>query len=161
MVAEAEARPEAEAGRDQARPEPEPEEEVSTEIDAEWWAQAERDIAAAAEGGPSLADWWHQVQNPEPEPESGHDEPEPEAADTAAMYAEIHEDLAAIGDGIRELSARADEEASRRAEAQQEILNEPSPWQQPQAQAEAAAEASWQPGEAVADDTEADMEAEI
>ena len=81
------------------------------------------------------------------------------------VYAEIHEDLAAIGEGIRELSAQMEAEDARRAEAQQEMLSEPSPWQQPEAQAQAGLEPSWQPGEAVADASEAaadmDMEAEI
>ena len=89
----------------------------------------------------------------EPEPEPG-----PEA-DQAGIYAEIHEDLAAIGEGIRELSARMDAEDARRAEAQR-AMNEPAVWQQPeyQAQAEATLEPSWEPGEAMAD---MDFEAEI
>jgi len=95
-----------------------------------------------------------------PEPEAG---PEPEAAPEPDVYAEICEDLAVVGEGIRELSARMDAEDARRAEAQQEAANEPSARQQPQAQAEAAVEPSWQPGDAVADASEAvaDMEAEI
>jgi conjugative relaxase-like TrwC/TraI family protein len=93
-------------------------------------------------------------RNPETEPAAG---PEPEADDQAEAYAEIHEDLAAIGKGIRELSARMDAEDARRAEAQQEAMERPAVWQQPQA--EAAMEPSWQPGEAAAD-TEADMDME-
>ena len=78
------------------------------------------------------------------------------------------ERLAAIGEGIRELSDLMDAEDARRAEAQQEILSEPAAWQaraEAQAQAEAAAEASWQPGNAVTDAGQAmdgvDLEAEI
>ena len=65
----------------------------------------------------------------------------------------------AIGEGIRELSARMDAEDARRAEAQR-AMNEPAVWQQPeyQAQAEATLEPSWEPGEAMAD---MDFEAEI
>ena len=90
---------------------------------------------------------------PAAEPEA---EPGPEA-DQAEIYAEIHEDLAAIGEGIRELSAWMDAEDARRAEAQQEAMNEPAAWQQPesQAQAETTPESSWEPGEAM------DFEAEI
>jgi hypothetical protein len=87
---------------------------------------------------------------PEAEPEPG-----PEAD-----QAEIYADLAAIGEAIRELSARMDAEDARRAEAQQEAMNEPAVRQQPEsrAQAEATAEPSWEPGEAMAD---MDFEAEI
>jgi hypothetical protein len=50
-----------------------------------------------------------------------------------------------------------DAEDARRAEAQQEAMNEPAAWQQPesQTQAEATPESSWEPGEAM------DFEAEI
>jgi hypothetical protein len=140
MVAEAE-------GREWVPPEPDPEPEPRPEpqSDAELWAQIDRIVAESE-------------RSPEPqasaEPEAGPD-----------VYTEIHEDLAAIGDGIRELSDRMEAEDARRAEAQQEMLNEPSPWQQPEAQAQAGLEPSWQPGEAVADTSEAaadmDMEAEI
>jgi conjugative relaxase-like TrwC/TraI family protein len=86
-------------------------------------------------------------------------EPEPEPGPEADQ-AEIHKDLAAIGEGNRELSARMDAEDARWAEAQQEAMNEPAVWQQPesQAQAEATPEPSWEPGEAMAD---MDFEAEI
>jgi len=97
---------------------------------------------------------------PEPGPE-----PAPEAGDMAGVYAEIREDLQHIGRGIDELSARMDAEDARRAEAQREMLSEPAPWQQAQAQAQASLEPSWQAGEAVTDAGEAaadmDMEAEI
>jgi hypothetical protein len=79
-------------------------------------------------------------RSPEPEPEP---EAEPEAADSAAMYAEIHEDLQHIGRQIDELAARGAEADARRAEAQQEILDEPP---ERQAQAQAILEASWDPG---------------
>jgi len=98
----------------------------------------------------------------QPAPEPG---PEPEAGDMAGVYAEIAEDLQHIGQGIDELSARMDAEDARRAGAQREMLSEPAPWQQAQAQAQAALEPSWQAGEAVTDAGEAaadmDMEAEI
>jgi conjugative relaxase-like TrwC/TraI family protein len=137
MVAESE-------GREYVPPAPAPEPEPGPEpmSDAEFQAQLDQ-IVRDSQRGPE----------PEPEPEAGT---EPEAA----MYAEIHEDLAAIGEGIRELSARMDAEASRRAEAQQEAMLRPAVWQQPeaQAQAEAAAEPAWQPAETQAD---MDFEAEI
>ena len=136
MVAESE-------GREYVPPPPEPEPEPRPEPlpDAEFWAKLHQ-IVRDSERGPEPA--------PEPEPD---------------VYAEIHEDLAAVGDGIRELSDRMDAEDARRAEAQQEMLSEPSPWQQPEAQAQAGFEPSWQPGEAAADTSEAaadmDMEAEL
>jgi hypothetical protein len=120
-------------------PEPEPEPRPEPQSDAELWAQIDQIVRDSQRG-------------PEAEPE-------------ADVYAEIHEDLAAIGEGIRELSDRMDAEDARRAEAQQEMLSEPSPWQQPEAQAQAGLEPSWQPGDAVAEASEAaadmDMEAEI
>ena len=154
----------AEAGQDQVQPETEAEKTLvqwwreindpdrepkaeaekgaaESEVDTEWWAQAERDIAEAAEGGPSLAEWWHQVQNPEPEASA---EPEPGAgpeAAEAAVYAEIGEDLAAIGEGIRELADQMEAEADRRAEAQQEAMTRTAVWQQPEVHAEAEAQA--------------------
>jgi len=89
-------------------------------------------------------------------------EPDPEPEDEAAVYAEIHEDLAAIGEGIRELSARMDAEDARRAEAQREWLEQPAPWHQPQAQAETALELSWEPGDVLYQhQAEADAEAEM
>ena len=136
MVAESE-------GREYVPPPPEPEPEPRPEPlpDAEFWAKLHQIVRDSERG---------------PEPAA---EPEPD------VYAEIHEDLAAVGDGIRELSDRMDAEDARRAEAQQEMLSEPSPWQQPEAQAQAGFEPSWQPGEAAADTSEAaadmDMEAEL
>ena len=92
-------------------------------------------------------------------------EAEAEPAGEVAMHAEIHEDLQHIGRQIDELAAQGAEADARRAEAQREMLDEPAPWQQAQAQAEASLEPSWQPGEAVTDAGEAvadmDMEAEI
>jgi conjugative relaxase-like TrwC/TraI family protein len=144
MVAESE-------GREYVPPEPDPEPEPQPEplSEAEFRAKLDQ-IVADSQRSPK----------PEPEPEAGTD---PEAAEQAAMYAEIHEDLQQIGRGIDELSARWAAEDARRAEAQQELLNEPAPWQQ--AQAEAEAEASWQAGDAVTEAGQAaadiDMEAEI
>jgi conjugative relaxase-like TrwC/TraI family protein len=135
-------------GREYVPPEPEaePEPQPAPVSEAEFQAQLDQIVRDSQ-------------RDPEPEPEAG-----PEA-DRAAMYAEIHEDLATIGDGIRELSAQGEEAAARRAEAQAEILDEPARWKQAQiqAQAEAAAEASWQPGNAPAEagQAEADFEAEI
>ncbi|HEY1319054.1 MAG TPA: MobF family relaxase [Streptosporangiaceae bacterium] len=111
-------------------------------------------------------EWAPPEPQPEPELQAGGEpeaEAEPEAGGQAAMYAEIHEDLTAIGEGIRELSARMDAEDARRAEAQQEAMLRPAVWQQPeaQAQAEAAAGASWQAGEAGPAEADMDMEAEI
>ena len=130
-------------GREYVPPEPEPESEPQPEplSDAEFWAQLNQIVRDSQRG-------------PEPAPEPD-------------VYAEIHEDLAAIGDGIRELADRMEAEDTRRAEAQAEAMNEPARWKQAQiqAQAEAAAEASWQPGNAPteAGQTEADvdLEAEI
>ena len=88
----------------------------------------------------------------EPEPET---EPEPEAA--GEVYAEIREDLAAIGKGIGELSAQMEAEDARREQAQQEAMAEPAVWQEPEAQAEPETEI-----EASADaEADMDMEAEI
>ena len=169
-----------------AEPEPAPE---MSDADAAWWADVEREVAAAAEPKVNLAEWWRGVQDPEqaaapepeaeaagqpetnvsrslpePEPETGADA-DPGAGDRAAMHAEIHEDLQRIGRQIDELADRGAEADARRAEAQQEILDEPASWRQAQAQAEAALEPSWRPGEAVADAGEAtadiDMEAEM
>jgi len=93
----------------------------------------------------------------EPEPVAG---PSPEAGDQADVYAEIHGDLEAIGQGIGELSDLMEAEDGRRIEAQQEAMLRPAVWQQPEAQAEAEAapEPSREPAGAVAD---MDMEAEI
>ena len=144
MVAEAE-------GREWAPPEPEAEAEPEPGpeplSEAEFQEKLGR-MVAESEG--------REYVPPEPATRAGA-----EADDQMAVYAEIHADLQDIGRMVREASDRMDAEAARRAEAQREILNEPSPWQQPQAQAEAAAEASWQPGEAVANDADADIEAEI
>jgi hypothetical protein len=138
----------AQAGEDGQEPHVETDEEflarlpqIVSEAEARYAAEAAK---AEPEAAPAA----------EPEPEPG-----PEA-DQAEIYAEIHEDLAAIGEGNRELSARMDAEDARRAEAQQEAMNEPTVWQQPesQAQAEATPEPSWEPGEAMAD---MDFEAEI
>src|SRR6185369_2863995 len=111
-------------------PEPEPEPQPEPASEAEFQAQLDQIVRDS-----------QRDREPEPEPEA-----DPEAADQAAMYAEMHEDLAAVSDGIRELSARMDAEDARRTEAQQEMLNEPSPWQQPEAQAQAGLEPAWQPG---------------
>jgi hypothetical protein len=138
----------AQAGEDGQEPHVETDEEflarlpqIVSEAEARYAAEAAK---AEPEAAPAA----------EPEPEPG-----PEA-DQAEIYAEIHEDLAAIGEGNRELSARMDAEDARRAEAQQEAMNEPTVWQQleSQAQAEATPEPSWEPGEAMAD---MDFEAEI
>jgi len=94
-----------------------------SEADAASWAEVEREIAAAAKPEVNLAEWWRGVQDQERAAAA-----KPEATE-AAMYAEIHEDLAAIGEGIRELSDLMDAEDARRAEAQQEILSEPAAWQ--------------------------------
>jgi len=137
MVAEAE-------GREYVPPDPVPEPEPQPEpmSEAEFREQLDQIVRDSQRGR-------------EPEPEA-----DPEAAGRAAMYAEIREDLAAIGDGIRELSAQMEAEDTRRAEAQQEAMNEPAVWQRAevQAEAEAAPEPSWRPAEATAD---IDMEAEI
>jgi conjugative relaxase-like TrwC/TraI family protein len=180
IVAEAEGRPEAEAGQDQAQPEPEPE-PFPAMSEAEFSQHLDR-LVAQAEGREWVPPEPEAEQEPEPQPErlseaefqaqldrivrDSQREPEPaaesdpEAADTAAMHAEIHDDLAAIGEGIRELSDRMEAEAARRAEAQQEAMLRPAVWQQPeaQAQAEAAAEPAGRPAEAQAD---MDFEAEI
>ena len=75
------------------------------------------------------------------------------------MYAEITEDLAAVDEGIRELSAQMEAEDARREQAQQEAMAEPAVWQEPEAQAEPEAEIEASAGTgAVAD---MDMEAEI
>ena len=138
MVAEAE-------GREYVPPEPEPEPEPRPEpsSDAELWAQIDQIVHDSQHS-----------QEPKPEPE-----PEPD------VYAEIHEDLAAIGDGIRELSAHMDAEDARREREREEYLRGPAPWEiqaQARAEAQAAAEASWQPGERGEDhQAEADLEAEI
>jgi conjugative relaxase-like TrwC/TraI family protein len=134
---------------------PEPHAETDEEFRArlpQIVAEAEARYAASKDGA-------------EPEPEASA---APETQAETDVYAEIHEDLAAIGEGIRELSDLMDAEAARRAEAQQEILSEPAAWQaraEAQAQAEAATEASWQPGDTAADAGQAmdgvDMEAEI
>src|SRR5207253_162416 len=87
---EAEAARGAEAeGRQHVPPEPEPEPEPQPEpvSDAEFWAQLDQIVRDSQRG---------------PEPEA--------AAGDAAMYAEVHEDLAAIGEGIRELSDLMDAE---------------------------------------------------
>jgi hypothetical protein len=133
-------------GREYVPPprEPEPEPEPEPLHEAEFWAQLDQI-----------------VRDSQREPEA---EAEPAPDDRAAMYAEIHEDLAAVGDGIRELSARMDDEDARRAEARRESLGRPAAWQQPQAQAEADLEPSWQAGE-VREEAEAsaemDFEAEM
>ena len=131
-------------GREYVPPAPEPEPEPRPEPlpDAEFWAKLHQIVRDSERG---------------PEPVRGRSR-EPD------VYAEIHEDLAAIGDGIRELSDRMDAEDARRAEAQQEMLSEPAAWQQPEAQAQAGSsllatrEAVADAGEAAAD---IDMEAEI
>ena len=167
------------------QPEPEPLPEAMT--DAEFNAHLEEMVAAAegrepraqeaeAEALPRpMADaefdaYLDQLVAAEPRPEAEAEagraqaqpepEPRPEAeADPAAVYEEIHEDLQQIGRDIRELSDRMDAEDARRAEVRREIRDEP------QAQAQAGLEPSWQPGEAVAEPAEAaadmDMEAEI
>ena len=130
--------------------------EPHVETDEEFLARlpqivAEAEARYAAEAGKAEPE---AAPAAEPEPEPG-----PEA-DQAEIYTEIHEDLTAIGEGIRELSAQMAAEDARRAEAQQEAMNEPAVWQQPeyQAQAEATPEPSWEPSEAMAD---MDFEAEI
>ena len=139
-------------GNAEARPEswPMPDAEFMAYLDEIVAADATRkEAAAAAEAG------------------AGRDQQQPgrelQADGQADVYAEIHEDLQQIGRHIDELSAQMDAEDVRRTEAQQEMLNEPVPWHQPQAQAQAALEPSWQPGEAVAvaAEAEAGMEAEI
>jgi hypothetical protein len=131
MVAEAE-------GREYVPPDPEPEPEPQPEpmSEAEFQEKLDQIVRDSQRGR---------------EPEPGAD---PEAADQAAMYAEIHEDLAAIGEGIRELSERMDAGDARRAEAA---------WQQPQAQPEPALEPSWQAGDVqdAGPAPEADFEPEI
>jgi hypothetical protein len=134
MVAEAE-------GREWVPPEPAPEPEPQPEplSEAEFRAQLDQIVRDSQHG---------------PAPDAGA-QVKPEAAE-AAMYAEISEDLAAIGEGIRELEAQMEAEDAARIEAQQEAMARPAVWQQPeiQAEAEAAAEA----GQAEAG---VDMEAEI
>lgn len=164
-----------EARQDEPRPEAEFDQYLDrlvAEAEGREWVPPEPEPEAAAELEPALSEAEFQAQldqivrdsqrDPEPEPET-----DPEAAERTAMYAEIHEDLVAIGDSISELAAQGEEAAARRAEAHEEILREPAGWKQAQAQAqaEAAAEASWQagsdgaePGQAAAD---IDMEAEI
>ena len=149
MVAAAEGRePRAQDAEAEALPRPMTDAEFDAYLDQLVAADAARREAARSEteAGPTQA---------QPEPE-----PRPEAEpDQAAMYEEIHEDLQQIGRDIRELSDRMDIEDARRAEVRREIRDEP------QAQAQAGLEPSWQPGEAVAEPAEAaagmDMEAEI
>jgi hypothetical protein len=126
-------------GREYVPPEPEPRPEPQS--DAELWAQIDQIVHDSQHS-----------QEPEPEPEPD-------------VYAEMHEDLAAIGDGIRELSAQMDAEDARREREREEYLRGPAPWEiqaQARAEAQAAAEVSWQPGEhGGGHQAEADMEAEI
>ena len=128
MVAEAE-------GREWVPPEPGPEPEPQPEpmSEAEFHEKLDQIVRGSQ-------------RNPEPEPEADAD---PQAADRAAMYAEISQDLAAIGEGIRELAAQGEEAAASRAEAYEEILREPAAGRQPQAQAQAEPDPSWQAGDAV------------
>jgi hypothetical protein len=90
---------------------------------------------------------------------------EPRPVELTGVYAEIHEDLQAIGEGIRELSAQMDAEDARREREREEWLQGPPAWKlqaQAQAEAQTAAEASWQPGERGDDhQAETDLEAEI
>ena len=138
-------------GREYVPPGPEPEPEPRPEPlpEAEFWAKLHQIVRDSQPGR-------------EPEPEAGA---ESEGADRAAMYAEIHEDLQHIGRQIDELAAQGAEADARRAEVRRQMLDEPAPWKQAQAQAEAALEPSWQAGEAARDTGEAaadmDMEAEI
>ena len=138
--------------------------QVVTEADLESWpAMSDTEfrqhidrIAAEAEGREYAPPEPAAAPEPEPEPL-----PEPEATDTAAMYQEIHEDLADIGRGIRELAAQGEEAAAKRAEAYEENLRRAPAWQ-PQAQP--SLEPSWQQGEAARHseaEAEADFEAEI
>jgi hypothetical protein len=175
IVAEAE-------GREWVPPEPEAETEAAPQhepvSDAEFREQLGR-IVAEAEGREYVPPDPEPDPDPQPEPMSEAEfqeyldqivrdsqrgrEPEPEAdpeaADQAAMYTEILEDLAAIDEGIRELSAQMEAEDARREQAQQEAMAEPAVWQQPEAQAEPEPEIEASAGtDAVAD---MDMEAEI
>src|SRR5206468_10877279 len=92
---------------------------------------------------------------------------EPRPVKLTGIYAEMREDFQAIGEGIRELSAQMDAEDARRERDREEYLRGPAPWEiqaQARAEAQAAAEISWQPGEHRDDgqaEAEADMEAEI
>jgi len=144
MVAEAE-------GREWVPPEPGPEPEPQPEpmSEAEFHEKLDQIVRGSQ-------------RNPEPELEADAD---PEAADRAAMYAEISQDLAAIGEGIRELAAQGEEAAASRAEAYEEILREPAAGRQPQAQAQAEPDPSWQAGDAVSEAGQAaadiELEAEI
>jgi hypothetical protein len=152
-------------GREYVPPEPEPEPEPQPEPlpEAEFREELDRIVRDSQRG-----------REPEPEPEVIRPQSEADwllqyRADHPEMFgpdrylqdmAGIREDLQAIGEGIRELSAQMDAEDARRHEAQQEAMLRPAAWQQAEAQAqaeaEAAAEPSGQPGEAMAD-----MEAEI
>ena len=132
------------------------------------WAEAhagQAEAAREAEGELRRRDQAERVTRAAGATPGAHAQTEPEPVPEAEAEAEIHEDLAAIGEGIRELSDRMDAEDARRAATQQEMLSEPSPWQQAEAQAQAELEPSWQPGEAAADTSDAvadaDMEAEI
>jgi conjugative relaxase-like TrwC/TraI family protein len=165
MVAEAE-------GREYVPPEPEPGPEPGLQpeplSEAEFREQLGR-MVAKAEGREYVPP--DPVPEPQPEPMSEAEfqekldqivrdsqrDREPEADDSAAMYAEIHDDLQHIGRQIDELSAQMEAEDARRAEAQAEAMNEPAVWQEPEAQAEPEIEAA-----ADADATpDMDMEAEI
>ena len=143
MVAEAE-------GREWVPPEPGPEPEPQSEpvSEAEFQAQLDQIVRDSQRGR-------------EPEPET-----DPEAAGRAAMYAEIHEDLAAIGDGIRELAAQVRGGRARRAEAQRGDPEEPARGSRPRLRRRPGGrEPSWQAGSADPDAGQAaadiDMEAEI
>ena len=175
LVAEAE-------GREWTQPEPGPEAEPESQPEALSEAEFQEKIGrivAESEGREYVPPEPAPEPEPRPEPlpeaefrakldqivrDSQRDrepEPEPEADDTAAMYAEVHEDLAAIGRGIRELAAQGEEAAAKRAEAYEENLRRPPAWQ-PQAQP--SLEPSWQHGEAARHseaEAEADFEAEI
>jgi len=151
---------EAEAGQDQAQP----------EAVTGGRAEPRPEPAPEAVRPQSGIDWYLQYRDRYPElfgQEPRQPEPAPEIAPEGVgkgVYAEIREDLQDISRMIGEASARMDAEDARRAEAQREALSEPAPWQQPQVQAEAALEASWQPGEAGYQhqaEADAEMEAEI
>lgn len=134
-------------------------------MDPALWAQLKAEQTAEVEAARSARREASARAVPVTDAEVARYDSEPQPAELTGIYAEIHEDLQAVTEGIRELSAQMDAEDARRERDREEYLRGPAPWEaqaQARAEAQAAAEATWQPGEHGDDhQAEADLEAEI
>jgi conjugative relaxase-like TrwC/TraI family protein len=157
--------------RQAARAEAQAEAPAGTQVDMAWWERARAEQAAGQQAEREARREASARAMPVTDAEitrygtGAQARYEAQAAELHGIYAEMAENLQAISEGIRELSGQMDAGDAQRERDLEEYLQGPSPWQvqaQARAEAERAAEASWQPGEHGDDhQAEADFEAEI